>query len=113
MWTVHKSGLAALALLSTSFASDILFASGFSSCLNDGSVVLNNLNLQFDRSTHNLTYNVSGWSAKQHKVKASLVVVAYGTQALNQTLDLCATATKVDQLCPGMLLSASDIFSAD
>jgi hypothetical protein len=113
MLTVHKSGLVALALLSTSFASDILFTSGFSSCLNDGPVVLNDFNLQLDRSTHLLTYNVSGWSAKQQKVKASLVVVAYGKQALNETLDLCATATKVDQLCPGMVLSASDIFSAD
>ena len=113
MWTVHKSGLAALALLSSSFASDILFTSGFSSCLNDETVIVNNLNLQLDRSTDRLTYNVSGRGLKQLNVTTSFVMVAYGTLALNDSLDPCATDTKIDQLCPGMLLSASNIFSVD
>ena len=110
MWAVYKSGLAALALLSSAFASDILSVQGFSSCLNNATVMFSNLNIQFDRSANLLTYDLSASSSKRHMVTVSVVVVAYGSQVLSKTFDPCGATTKVDQLCPGML-PAPDIFS--
>ena len=111
MWNIHKSSLAALALLSSALATDILSTNGFSSCVNNGTVKVNNLNIQFDRSTNLLTFDVSGTSSEQQKVMASLIVSAYGTQVYEKTFNPCAADTKVDQLCPGMLF-ASNISAA-
>ena len=92
--------------------SDILSTNGFSSCLNNGTVTVNNLNMQFDRSANLLTFDVSGSSSKQQKVTVSLVVAVYGKQVVYKRFDPCDAATKVDQLCPGML-SAPNTFSVD
>jgi hypothetical protein len=85
----------------------ILSNNGFSPCLNNGTVTVNNLNMQLDRSTNLLTFNISGSSPKREKIKVSLVVAVYGTQVFNKGFDPCAADTKVDQLCPGILSSPS------
>jgi hypothetical protein len=92
--------------------SDILSTNGISSCLNNGTVTVNNLNMQFDRSANLLTFDVSGSSSKQQKVTVSLVVAVYGTLVYYKRFDPCDAATKIDQLCPGML-SAPNTFSVD
>jgi hypothetical protein len=92
--------------------SDILSTNGFSSCLNNGTVTVDSLNMQFDLSTNLLTFDVSGSSSKQQKVTVSLVVAVYGTQLSYKSFDPCDAATKVDQLCPGMF-SAPNAFSVD
>src|SRR4051794_4399983 len=100
MWDLHKSSLAVLALLSGVLGSDILKTNGFSDCSNNSTITVNNVDLQFDRSTNLLTFDVSGNSAKEQAVTATLTVTAYGVQVYQKSFDPCDAATKVDQLCP-------------
>ena len=97
---------AALLLLSTclplnALAGNIISSSGFSNCLTNATVKVNNANVQFDRSTLTVNFDVSGTSTQEQKVLASLVVTAYGTQVYQKSFDPCDTATFVAQLCPG------------
>jgi hypothetical protein len=100
MGYLHKSSVAVLALLSGALGSDILSTNGFSDCSNNSTITVNNLNLQFDRSTNLLTFDVSGTSSKSQAVTATLTVSAYGVQVYQKSFDPCDAATKVDQLCP-------------
>jgi hypothetical protein len=100
MWHLHKSGVAVLALLSGALGSDILSTNGFSDCGDSATITVNNLDLQFDRSTNLLTFDVSGSSSKSQAVTATLTVTAYGVQVYQKSFDPCDAATKVDQLCP-------------
>ena len=100
MWTLHKSSLTLLALLSGVLGSDILSTNGFSDCSNNSTITVNNVDLQFDRSTNLLTFDVSGTSSKQQAVTATLTVTAYGIQVYQKSFDPCDASTKVDQLCP-------------
>src|SRR6266536_1332757 len=86
-------------------ASDILKADGFTTCLDNPTIKVNNVDIQYDKSDKKITFDVSGSSSKEQKVKASLIVSAYGKQVYQKDFDPCDDATKVDQLCPGMLFS--------
>ena len=103
MWNIPKSSLAVLALLSGVWGSDILSTNGFSDCSNNSTITVNNVDLQFDRSTNLLVFDVSGSSAKEQAVTATLTVTAYGVQVYQKSFDPCDAATKVEQLCPCML----------
>jgi ML-like domain len=100
MWNLHKSSVTVLALLSGVLGTDILSTNGFSDCSNNSTITVSNLNLQFDRSTNLLTFDVSGTSSKSQAVTATLTVTAYGVQVYQKSFDPCDAATKVDQLCP-------------
>lgn len=98
-------------------AGDILKTNGYSSCLDNSDIKVNKLDIQFDRSTKKITYDVSGTSAKEQNVRAILRVNAYGKEIYKNEFDPCADDNKVDQLCPGTLspstiLSSTDIHSA-
>ena len=97
---------AALLLLSTSLplnvlAGNVLSSSGFTNCLNNATITVNDANVQFDRSNLTVNFDVSGTSSQEQKVVASLVVTAYGNQVYQKSFDPCDTATFVAQLCPG------------
>lgn len=100
MWNWYKSSVTVLALLSGALGTDILSTNGFLDCSNNSTITVNNLNLQFDRSTNLLTFDVSGTSSKSQAVTATLTVTAYGIQVYQKSFDPCDAATKVDQLCP-------------
>src|SRR5436305_7463203 len=100
MWHLLKSSVAVLALLSGALGSDILSTSGFSDCGNNSTITVNNVDLQFDRSTNLLTFDVSGTSTKSQQVTATLTVTAYGVQVYQKSFDPCDASTKVGQLCP-------------
>ena len=100
MRSILKSCLTALALLSGVLASDVLKTNGFSDCSNNSTITVNNVDIQFDRSTNLLTFDVSGSSSKQQAVTATLTVTAYGVQVYQKSFDPCDASTKVDQLCP-------------
>ena len=89
------------ALSSTTYANDILRTSGFTTCIDDAEIKVNALNIQFDRSTKQITFDVGGSSAKAQNVTASMSVTAYGKQVYQKDFNPCDAATKVDQLCPG------------
>ena len=101
MWNIHKSGLAAFTLLSGVLGADILQTNGFTNCINDSTITVNNLNVQYDRTTNLVTFDVSGSSAKSQEVTASLTVSAYGKQVYQTDFDPCDQSTLVPQLCPG------------
>lgn len=84
-------------------AGDVLKTNGYSSCQTDSDIQVNNLDIQFDRSTKKITFDVSGSSAKSQKVMAVLVVNAYGKEVYRSEFNPCDDKTKVDQLCPGKL----------
>ena len=95
-----RSALAASALFSGAIASDILSTNGFTNCIINSTITVNNVDIQFDRSTNLLTFDVAGTSAESQEVTATLTVTAYGVNVYTKTFDPCAADTKVDQLCP-------------
>ena len=100
MWKLQKSSLTVLALVSGVLGGDILKTNGFSDCSNNSTITVNNVDLQFDRSTNLITFDVSGSSSKSQQVTATLTVTAYGVQVYQKTFDPCDASTKVEQLCP-------------
>ena len=91
------------ALLAGALGADILKTSGFTSCLENSAIQVTNLNIQYDRSTSAVTFDVAGTSAKVQNVTASLTVSAYGKQVYTKDFNPCDKDSKVDQLCPGRL----------
>jgi len=89
------------ALASTVSANDVLKTTGFTSCMDNSQISATALNIQYDRTTQQLTFDVAGTSAKQQNVTASLYVTAYGKQVYQRDFNPCDVSTKVDQLCPG------------
>jgi hypothetical protein len=98
----YTAGLFLSACLSGEvLASNIISSSGFTNCLNNATIKVNNANINFDRTTLNVTFDVSGTSTMVQNVSASLVVTAYGQQVYQKSFDPCASATFVEELCPG------------
>ena len=81
--------------------SDILKTNGFTACINNPLITVNKLDIQYDRSTAAVTFNVEGSSSQIQNVTASLTVTAYGKQVYQKAFDPCDNATNVEQLCPG------------
>ncbi|PGH11217.1 hypothetical protein AJ80_07222 [Polytolypa hystricis UAMH7299] len=89
-----------LSLFSTGvLAGDILKNNGFASCQAAADIRVEKVNLSFDRDANLIIFDAAGSSSKSQKVKASLVINAYG-QEFTQEFDPCDDKTKVDQLCP-------------
>jgi hypothetical protein len=83
------------------FGNDILKTQGFTTCLDNSTITVTNLEIHYDRSAGAVTFNVGGASSEIQKVLASLTVTAYGKQVYKKDFDPCADDTKVTQLCPG------------
>ncbi|KAF2268413.1 TRP-domain-containing protein [Lojkania enalia] len=81
-------------------AGDILKTNGYSSCQDNSDVKVNNLNIEFDRNTKKITFDVSGTSEREQKVKAILIVNAYGQEVYRNEFNPCDENTKMDELCP-------------
>ena len=84
------------------FGTNILQTSGFTTCMNNSTINVNNVDIQYDRSANTVIFDVSGSSEKVQNVTAVLTVSAYGKQVYQKNFDPCAADTKVQQLCPGM-----------
>ena len=82
-------------------AGDVLKTDGYSSCQDDADIVVDKLDLEFDRATKKITFDVAGTSSKSQKVMAVLVVNAYGKEVYKNEFNPCEEPTKMDQLCPG------------
>lgn len=100
MWKFSFAYIASLALLSGALGTDILKTNGFSNCIQNSTITVNNVDLSFDRSTNIITFDVSGTSSETQEVMASLIITAYGNQIYEKDFDPCAADTKVEQLCP-------------
>jgi hypothetical protein len=86
------------------WGADILSTNGFSTCGAAGDINVQKMNIQYNRATNKVTFDVAGTSNKEQKVMASLVVTAYGKQVYQKTFNPCDADSKVDQLCPSKLL---------
>ena len=103
--TTYSAMLAPFILLATGplsvMAGSILKTDGYASCADNTDIKVNKLDLEFDKDTKKITFDVAGSSAKSQKVMATLTVNAYGKQVYKNTFNPCDSGTKVDQLCPG------------
>ncbi|KAL9595824.1 MAG: hypothetical protein Q9219_006201 [cf. Caloplaca sp. 3 TL-2023] len=79
---------------------DILKTSGFTNCLEDSSIQVKRLNIQYDRSKGKVLFDVAGTSAKVQNVTASLTVSAYGNEVYTKDFNPCDDGSRVEQLCP-------------
>lgn len=87
-------------------AGDVLKTNGYSSCLSGPTdIKVNKLDIEFDRNTKKVKFDVSGTNEKEQKVMATLIVNAYGKEVYRNEFNPCEGPTKVDQLCPGKFLS--------
>ena len=95
--------LAALPL--RALCGDVLKTQGFSSCLNNATIKVNTLNVQYDKGAGVVTFDVGGTSEKEQNVTASLTVSAYGKQVYQKDFDPCNP--KIAQMCPGEIVLGS------
>jgi len=90
-------------LVSSISAGDVLETDGFSTCQNDATIQVEALDIQFDRTTNLVTFDIAASSSQEQNVTASLVVSAYGKQVYTKSFDPCDSDTYIQQLCPGKL----------
>ena len=101
-WLVGIQLLAALTM--TVSANDVLKTAGFTTCMADSDITVTALDIQYDRTTQQITFDVAGSSSKVENVTAALYVTAYGKQVYQKSFNPCDEGSKVDQLCPGEFL---------
>jgi hypothetical protein len=78
---------------------DLLQTTGFSQCLNNPSVKVTKLDVTYNKNTRALDFDVAGISKEVQKVKATLVVSAYGKTIYTDDFNPCDTGMK--EMCPG------------
>lgn len=88
-------------------AGDVLSTDGFTTCLDNATISVNNMDLTYTRSTRVLNFDVSGSSSEEQKVMASITVSAYGISVYSKTFDPCDSKNYVEDLCPGRLAAES------
>lgn len=112
-WLVRIQLLAALTM--TVSANDVLKTTGFTTCMADSDITVTALDIQYDRTTQQITFDVAGSSSKVENVTAALYVTAYGKQVYQKSFNPCDEGSKVDQLCPGEFLDqvSRRFFGAD
>lgn len=96
--------LAPFILLATAplgaLAGDVLKTNGYTSCQDNADIKVNRMDIEFDKATKKVKFDVSGTSEKKQEVMATLVVNAYGIEVYKNEFDPCKEDTKVPQLCP-------------
>ncbi|KAF2661696.1 TRP-domain-containing protein [Lophiostoma macrostomum CBS 122681] len=102
--STYSAMLAPFILLATgplgALAGSILKTNGYSSCQDNSDIKVNKLDLEFDKDTKKIVFDVSGSSGVEQKVMATLRVNAYGKEVYKNTFNPCDDSTKVAQLCP-------------
>ena len=81
---------------------DILETKGFATCLESNSINISRLQIQYDRTTNNITFDLAGSSDKVQNVTALLTVTAYGRKLDEQSVNPCDKG--IMELCPGMAI---------
>lgn len=81
---------------------DVLSTTGFSQCVNDPSVKVTKLDVTYDKNTRQLNFDVAGISKEVQKVKATLVVSAYGKEVYSNSFNPCEK--EMQAMCPCKLV---------
>lgn len=94
--------LLAASLATTVSAGDVLETNGFSTCLNTDQIVVERMNIKYDRSIGTVRFDVAGTSKSVQKVRAVLKVEAYGREVYRNEFNPCDKEkdTYIEQLCP-------------
>ncbi|KAF1810824.1 TRP-domain-containing protein [Eremomyces bilateralis CBS 781.70] len=90
--------LAALPLVAR--ADDILRTNGYSTCFDSSDIKVEKLNIEYNRVTGTVDFDVAGTSAKEQNVTAALTVTAYGVEVYKKDFNPCEKENYVKQLCP-------------
>lgn len=104
--TIWRAAVAVTALAQGVLATDVLQTSGFTNCETDTSIVVNKVDIAYDKTQSVVTFDVSGTSNIEQKVMATLNVTAYGYSVYSNTFNPCDNSTYVEQLCPGKALTS-------
>lgn len=99
--TIWGAAVAAAVLTKGVLAAEVLKTSGFTNCNTDSSIQVNNVDIEYDKTSQTVTFDVSGTSKVEQKVMATLNVTAYGISVYSNTFNPCSNSTYVEQLCPG------------
>jgi hypothetical protein len=95
------TSLLSSALLAHSIlAANILSNNGFTMCGGKSDITVQKLNIQYNKETNQVSFDVAGTSNKVQEVTATLTVTAYGQQVYKKDFDPCDNSTKVERLCP-------------
>lgn len=89
-------------------AGDVLKNDGFKTCMDNSEIKVQRLNMEFDRGSKTITFDVAGSSSKKQNITAALVIEAYGQEFKND-FNPCDEKTKLDELCPGMYKDISSL----
>lgn len=81
---------------------DILATDGFSTCLDNDKIHLSRMNIQYDKATNQLTFDIAGTSQESQNVTAVLTVTAYGKQLDKREFNFCEEG--IQMLCPGTIV---------
>ena len=101
-WTWKALSLLALsALPARVLGGDVISTDGYTTCSNDPTITVTAMNIQYDRTTKEVTFDVAGSSSESQNVTAKIVVTAYGQQVYENSFNPCESKTYVAQLCPG------------
>jgi len=90
---------ALLGCLPAVLGGDVISTSGFSTCLDNSTIEVKNLDVSYNKNTRVINFNVAGESKKVQNVTASLVVSAYGRQVYTKEIKPCEEGLK--EMCPG------------
>ncbi|KAF2173384.1 hypothetical protein M409DRAFT_61822 [Zasmidium cellare ATCC 36951] len=81
---------------------DILSTNGFSMCSTDPTIKVQTLNVEYNRQTRRVTFDVAGSSSEEQKVILNLVVSAYGKDVYTKEINPCEASEEynIDNMCP-------------
>ncbi|KAF1985374.1 DUF907 domain protein [Aulographum hederae CBS 113979] len=80
------------------FATDVLKTDGFSTCSNNTDIQVTKMNMEYNRGSGQVTFDVEGTSAVEQDVTAAIVVTAYGKEVYRKDFDPCDSGIR--PLCP-------------
>lgn len=90
--------LVASLLPAGALADKILSTNGFSKCYDNSKVKVQKLDVKYNADTRELDFDVAGMSTEEMKVKAKLIVTAYGNEIYTQSFNPCDY--DMPEMCP-------------
>ncbi|KAL1310822.1 hypothetical protein AAFC00_001059 [Neodothiora populina] len=101
-----RASLKALLLIALStlpvrvLGGDVIATDGFTTCVDNATISVNRMDVAYDRTTNQVTFDVSGTSSVSQNVTARIDVTAYGISVYSNTFNPCEGQNYVEQLCP-------------
>lgn len=78
---------------------DILGTTGFSTCMNNADIQVKTLNVQYNKNTRAVTFDIAGQSKTEQKVEGTMLVTAYGKTVYEKSFNPCDYPS-MKAMCP-------------